>query len=71
MSSHRNPDSLFTFHEVTCIVALIKSLFEFVQGARKSSKRVRWADEAEEDAGFHIGGASLRQVSFVLQYLRL
>lgn len=34
------------------------------QGAWKAKKRVRWADEAEEeDTGFHIGGASLRQVS--------
>ena len=74
MSLHRKPDShfsFFTFHEDMCIVVLIKTLFEFVQGARKSNKRVRWADEAEEDTGFHIGGASLRQVSIVLQYLRL
>ncbi|EIE20725.1 hypothetical protein COCSUDRAFT_57289 [Coccomyxa subellipsoidea C-169] len=35
-------------------------------GAWKAKKRVRWADEAEEeDTGFHIGGASLRQLETV------
>ncbi|BDA42243.1 probable YLP motif-containing protein 1 at C-terminar half [Coccomyxa sp. Obi] len=36
------------------------------EGAWKPKKKVRWADEAEEeDTGFHIGGASLRQLETV------
>ncbi|CAL8468069.1 g7608 [Coccomyxa elongata] len=36
------------------------------EGAWKPKKKVRWADEVEEeDTGFHIGGASLRQLETV------